>query len=118
MKKPVSPQHGVTFNLAAVAQELRSEPSYQRDGHIARTLVRTPDQRVVLIVLEGGRRMSQHQAEATASIQTISGNIRLQLPDRPVDLAAGELLVLGHGLEHDVEAQDESAFLLTLGWRD
>jgi mannose-6-phosphate isomerase-like protein (cupin superfamily) len=48
----------------------------------------------------------------------LSGHIRLKLPDRTVDLRSGQLLVLGLGLPHDVEAMEDSAFVLTLGWPD
>jgi hypothetical protein len=34
-----------------------------------------------------------------------------------VDLPAGRLLVVERGRRHEVEAVDESAFLLTLAWQ-
>jgi quercetin dioxygenase-like cupin family protein len=43
--------------------------------------------------------------------------VRLHLPEEVVDLPAGRLLVVERGRRHDVEAVDESAFLLTLGWQ-
>ena len=60
--------------------------------------------------------ISEHHANVTASVQTLSGRIRLQLPDRTAGVAAGQLLVLGSGLPHDVHAELDSTFLLTLGW--
>jgi quercetin dioxygenase-like cupin family protein len=116
MNRPESPEHGVTFELASIAQDLRAEAAYVREGHTARTLVRAADLRVVLIALREGNVMSEHHANATASVHVLSGHIRLQLPDKVVELGAGELLVLGSGLPHDVHAQTESTFLLTLGW--
>jgi hypothetical protein len=41
--------------------------------------------------------------------------LRVHLPERVVDLETGQLLVLAAGLQHDVEAPVDSAFLLTLG---
>lgn len=35
-----------------------------------------------------------------------------------MDLPARHLLALEAGLRHDVEALEQSAFLLTIGWRD
>jgi hypothetical protein len=35
---------------------------------------------------------------------------------RTFDLPTGRLLALDHGLPHDVEALEESAFLLTIAW--
>jgi hypothetical protein len=40
--------------------------------------------------------------------------VRLELLDRTVDLPAGHLLALESSIEHDVEALEESGFLLTV----
>lgn len=125
MAKPESPEFGVIIDLTAIGQEMRTEEAYVREGHTARTLVREHDLRVVLIVMKAGSRMAEHSANETVSIQPLSGRLRLQLPrlarqreDRIVDLPVGRLLVLERGNEHDVEAIDDSAFLLTFGWKD
>ena len=109
--------HEITFDLAAVDSELRKEAAYERDGHTARTLVRKPDLRIVLIVMKPGARIAEHRADETASVHALSGHVRVRLPDKVVDLAAGRLLVIERELKHDLEAVVESAFLLTLGWR-
>ncbi len=109
---------GVSFDPAALDSELRKEAAYEASGYTARTLVREPDLRVVLVVLKSGARMVDHQAERTASVHTLSGRLRLHLPGKPVDLPARHLLALEAGLRHDVEALEQSAFLLTIGWRD
>jgi quercetin dioxygenase-like cupin family protein len=51
------------------------------------------------------------------SVQTLAGHIRLRLPDRTAELPTGQLLVLDQCVPHDVEAEEDSAFLLTLSWR-
>lgn len=116
MNKPLAPDHGVTFDLDAIARELRAEDAYLREGQTARTLIRSPDLRVVVVALRAGKTISEHQANVTASVQTLAGRIRLRLPDGAVDVGVGQLLVLGAGLSHDVHAETDSTFLLTLGW--
>jgi quercetin dioxygenase-like cupin family protein len=118
MTKPESPEHGVTFDINAIAQDLQNEEAYQREGRTARTLVHTADLRVVLIVLKSGNRMSEHHVNVTATVQIVSGHVRLQLPDRSIELPAGQILSLGRGLRHDVEAETNSILLLTLGWHE
>ena len=118
MPTPASPEHGATHDLNAVAEELRNEPAYAREGHTARTLVRTSDLRLVLIAIQAGKRISEHHANVTAAVHVLTGRVRLQLADRNVDLPAGQLLVLGSGLQHDVYAETDSLFLLTLGWKE
>ena len=112
-----SPEQGLSFNLEAIADELRAEPAYTREGQAARTLIRTPDLRVILVALRAGKTISEHQASVTASVHALSGHVRLQLPERMEDVPAGSLLVLGSGLPHDVYAVTDSTFLLTLGWQ-
>ena len=118
MPQPESPEHGLTFDLGATEREMRQEDGYERNGHTARTLMRAPDLRVQLIVMKGGSRMADHQANASGAILALSGQLRLHLPNRTVELPAGRILVLAGGLRHDVEADIDSSFVLTLGWRE
>ncbi|HLV21624.1 MAG TPA: hypothetical protein VKZ49_12105 [Polyangiaceae bacterium] len=104
------------FELADLDQDMRQEDAYARDGHTARTLVREPDLRVVFVTMRAGARLAEHRAKDTAAIHALSGHVRLQLPDGVVDLPAGRLLVLERGVHHDVEAVEESSFLITLAW--
>lgn len=117
MTRPESAMSATSFDLATLAREMRGEDAYLRDGHTARTLLREPDLRSVLIVMNAGARIAEHRADDTACILTFSGHVRLGLPGRVADLPAGQLLVLQRGLRHDVEAVAESALLLTLGWK-
>ena len=109
--------HEIIFDVAAIDSELRKENAYQREGHTARTLVSKPDLRVVLVVMKAGARTGEHRADETATIQALSGHVRVRLLDKVADLTAGQLVVMERKLKHDVEAVAESAFLLTLGSR-
>jgi quercetin dioxygenase-like cupin family protein len=107
----------LTLDLNREIQQLRSEERWQ-SGHTARTLAKYPDLRVVLIVMKRGGRLEKHQTEGRISVQTLDGRIQFNTPERAVELAAGQLLVLEHDIPHDVEAIVDSAFLLTIAWRD
>jgi quercetin dioxygenase-like cupin family protein len=95
-----------------------SVKTWQRDsGRSSETLVKYNEFRIVLVRMKPGSYMSHHRAEGPISIQVIQGSIRVHLPeDRTDDLRTGELLTLDRCLEHDVEALEESAFLLTIAW--
>jgi quercetin dioxygenase-like cupin family protein len=116
MTKPESPAHASTHDLRAIAEELRKQPPYAREGHTARTLLIAPDLRVVLIAMSAGSTISEHHANATATVHVLTGHVRLQLPEERAEVEAGKLLVLPAGVPHDVVAETDSAFLLTLGW--
>jgi quercetin dioxygenase-like cupin family protein len=44
----------------------------------------------------------------------VVGHIQVRAQGRSFELRAGGLLALGQGVPHEVEAVDESAFLLTI----
>ena len=61
--------------------------------------------------------MKEHRAEARISIHALQGRMLLHVAgQKPVELAAGQLLTLDCGMPHDVEALEESAFLLSVSW--
>jgi quercetin dioxygenase-like cupin family protein len=105
------------FDLAAEIEHLRREDSWQRGtGRSSRTLVKQPDFRIVLVAMKAATEMKEHRADGRISIHTIVGQLRLKLPDRIIEVPAGHLLALDRGITHDVEAVEESVFLLTICW--
>jgi quercetin dioxygenase-like cupin family protein len=104
------------FNLVKELADLHGEEAWLRTGRNSKTLVKQPDFRIVLIALQKGGHLEEHSADARISIHTLSGHVKLQLPDQTVDLPDGHLLVLDRALEHDLEAIEESAILLTISW--
>jgi quercetin dioxygenase-like cupin family protein len=104
------------FDLAKELSQLHDEEAWLRTGRNSKTLVKQPDFRIVLIALQKGVHLEEHSADARISIHTLSGHVKLQLPEQTVDLHDGHLLVLDRALEHDLEAIEESAILLTVSW--
>jgi quercetin dioxygenase-like cupin family protein len=103
------------FDLARELEQLHREPGWS-GGQNAKTLVKYEDFRVVLTALKAHARLPGHQTEGRISIQTVAGHIQLRAQGRTFDLPTGRLLALDQGLSHDVEALEESAFLLTIAW--
>ncbi|HEY4187883.1 MAG TPA: AraC family ligand binding domain-containing protein [Polyangia bacterium] len=106
----------LTFSLAAEAEQLMREPTWQAHGHNAKTLVKHPDFRVVLIALRAGSRMPEHKTDHCVTIHALEGKLRLHLPGSTLDLGRGELLALEQTVLHDIEAVADSVFVLSLGW--
>lgn len=105
------------FNLEKEIQILREEDSWRRDtGRSSKTLAKYPDFRIVLVLMKANSQMKEHHADARISIETVRGRIRLKLPDETVEMGSGELMCLESGIQHDVEAIEESAFLITISW--
>lgn len=105
------------FNLSDELLHLREEDSWQREtGRSSKTLAKYPDFRIVLVLMKANTQMKEHHADARISIHSLQGKIRIHLPDQKVDLPAGQLMALDYGINHDVEALEESAFLITISW--
>ena len=104
------------FDIPAEIEHLHAETTWAATGQNARTLVKYDDLRVVLIAMAAKARMPDHKAEGRISVHVLSGHIRLKASERTFSLRAGRLLVLDHGVRHDVEAVEDSAFLLTISW--
>ena len=100
-------------------QNLWKEESWQvASGRSARTLVKYPDLRIVLVSMKAGTRFKQHKTSTRFAILTLAGHLRLHLPDATVEVPRGELLALDRDVAHDVEAIRQSTFLLILARPD
>ena len=103
------------FDLTREIEQLHYERQ-PASGKNAKTLVKYDDLRIVLISASAHTRIPEHQAEGRISVHVIRGHIRLRALERTFDLGVGGLLTLDEGVAHDVEALENSAFLLTIAW--
>jgi len=101
------------FDLRAQIEMLRHEDAYGR-GRNSKTLAKYPDFRIILSVVKAGTRIQQHSASGRLSVQVVSGHIRMHVGEKLLDLPAGRLLILDRAIPHDVQAIEDSAFLVTL----
>ena len=105
----------VQFDLGAELELLQQEREWQ-SGHNSKTLVKYDSLRIVLIAMKTRTRIPEHQTEGRISIQTIRGHVLVHATGQTFDLPTGGLLALDQGLRHDVEALEDSAFLLSIAW--
>lgn len=104
-------------NLPAEIENLRLADSWQRGtGRSSKTLLNSPACGILLIAMKQNTETKEHRVDGRITIHTLVGHIRLRLPDQIVELPAGHLLMLDRGIAHDVQAVDESVFLLTMCW--
>lgn len=105
----------LSFDLNGEIKRLREENAWQA-GRNSKTLVKHPDFRLVLTVLQSGTRLHEHNSAGRISVQVVAGHIQMHVQDQICDLPAGHLLALDRAIPHDVEALEDSAFLLTIAW--
>ncbi|HET9215907.1 MAG TPA: cupin domain-containing protein [Terriglobia bacterium] len=117
-RRPHSPPTAgpfLEYDLTKEVHELHEEPSW-KNGQNTKTLVKYDNLRVLLTALKAKVRISEHKTEGRISVQIISGHLRMTASGRTFDLRPGSLLALDSGILHDVEALEDSAFLLTIAW--
>jgi quercetin dioxygenase-like cupin family protein len=117
-RRPHTPSMAEPFmeiDLAAELARLRGESAWS-GGHNARTLIKHADLRIVLIAIAAHARIAEHKAGGRISIQVLEGHLRLKALGRTFSLSTGALLALDRDVAHDVEALEDSAFLLTVAW--
>jgi quercetin dioxygenase-like cupin family protein len=103
------------FDLARELQQLHQEIDWT-NGQNAKTLVKYADLRVVLIGLRTNAQMPRHKASGRITIHMISGHIRLHALERTFDLLPGSLLAFDKEVSHNLQALQDSAFLLSIAW--
>jgi quercetin dioxygenase-like cupin family protein len=103
------------LNLMMLAEQLRHEGAWS-DVRNSRTLVKHGDFRVILTSMRAGARLHKHHARGTVLIQVLSGRIPARVLDEVLEVPAGHALSLDPHLEHEIEAIDESALLITIAW--
>lgn len=95
-------------------ERLRQEPTWRQRGRNAITLIKQPALGVILMLLGPGSKMHEHQAAGPMTLQVLSGSIRFQAAGQTLTLGAGEVVILESAIQHEIEALEESACLLTM----
>ena len=102
------------FGIATEVERLKQEPAWRSGSRNAITLTKEPGLRVVLTVLRKGTRLHEHQAAGPLTLQVIAGRLDLHAAGRALALGPGDVAVLEAAVEHEVQAVEEAAFLLTI----
>lgn len=102
------------FDLAQEIAAVRAEAAERNIAHSAVTLVKHSGLRVVLVVMNAGAVLQKHQTSASITLQGVEGRVRVGHGGAHSELAAGGLLAFDRNVEHEVEALEPSAFVLSL----
>ena len=105
----------LTFDVAPLVAQLKGEESWHTGARNAMTLYKGPGLRIVLIAVHANTTIPSHRADGAISVQVLEGVLTFRAEAHAVTLRSGQLLTLSAGIPHVVEAEEESAFLLTMG---
>lgn len=104
----------MTFDLPAEIAQLRASAQWKASQRGAKTLAKNADVRIVLVGLSKGLVVQEHHAEGPITVSVAEGAIRFTAGGEERTLARGALLSLGAGVAHQVEALEDSAFVVTV----
>lgn len=116
--RPVPTTEGHTVNLPAAAAELLDKARASTAGRAGRTLV--PGAGAVLkqalLALRSGQRLADHDTPAAATLQVLTGTVRLTGGARDVDLHAGDHAPIPP-VRHGLQAIEDAVVLVSVGAR-
>lgn len=104
------------FDLAAELEQMRAPHHTAAPHHVAKTLVRSPDLRVVLITMDAGADLASHHTDAAITLQILDGRVFLSCPASELELGAGTVTKLDPGARHALHAIERSSVLLSIAW--
>lgn len=113
----VMPVQSVGISLNDEAEALRNNPEWL-NGISRKRLIEYPNFQMTLRRMKPNTRIPDHHNPSRICVQTIFGHIRMHADGRTFDLPGGHCLMLDRAVVHDVEAVEESAFLLTVARSD
>jgi quercetin dioxygenase-like cupin family protein len=113
--RPLSGQ-GLTYHLADEIRQLRDDLELRTAGRTAKTLAKSGNLRLTLILLSAGSTLEPEAAAGGASLHVLEGHLQVQADGQTLDLRPGELVVLSENLREPAQAVDDCAFLVTVAW--
>jgi quercetin dioxygenase-like cupin family protein len=86
----------------------------RRAQAVTTTLVKTGRLEVLRMVLPSGKHVRRHRVAGEVVLQCLEGKVKVDLEDRSVELAAGDLVYLDGHRPHDLQAILDSSVLVTI----
>jgi quercetin dioxygenase-like cupin family protein len=93
---------------------LSTETQFAPNGIVSRTLLNSPEARVVLFGFAAGQELSKHTSSYAALVQVLSGECEFPAAGRMNRMKAGDILYMPAGCVHAVRATQPLSMLLTL----
>lgn len=93
---------------------LPDDTAFRDHAIVSRTLLQTPQLRVVLFHFDAGQELTEHTSPHRATVQVLSGDCEFLLGTEWHSLKAGDFVHMPPGLPHAVRAAERFSMLLTL----
>jgi quercetin dioxygenase-like cupin family protein len=104
----------ISLDTEGEVHALKTEPEWIAGERNGITLAKYPHMRVVLVALRRGTSLREHKVEGPMALYLLSGKVSVTVRKTRHQVPEGGLFALRKTVPHDVEALEDSAFLLTI----
>lgn len=96
------------------AVDLAGLVEYQDGQVVSRTFSQSPNLSLTLFAFDKGEGLSAHSAPGDAMVHVLDGTARITIDGRPMDVSAGQVVVMPADVPHAVDADQRFKMLLIL----
>lgn len=100
-------EHGTSFVFA-------DSISYQTDGIVSKRIIQKEKGNITLFAFDAGQKLSEHTAPFDALVQVMAGSAEIVIGGKPIQLAAGQSIIMPANVPHAVNANERFIMLLTM----
>jgi quercetin dioxygenase-like cupin family protein len=99
--------------ISGEAVDLRPLGEALKDA-TTKALVKSETFEAVRLIVKAGKKIAEHKVPGAITLHCLEGQVRIGLPDRALNLSAGEWLYLDGNTIHSVTGLEDSSLLLTI----
>lgn len=97
-----------------VVTDLAEMVAHNDDAIVSRTLMNQKTGSVTLFAFDGGQRLSEHTSPFNALVQVLDGTAEVVIGGEPMDVAAGQVVLMPANVPHAVNANESFKMLLVM----
>lgn len=104
----------LTFAIEEKIAQLKKETAWINGDRNAVTLQKNSNIRIVLISLRKGATLNEHKVEGPITLFVLSGKMNFIAGEEKIVIETNGLIVLEKTIPHDVEALEDTIYILTI----
>jgi quercetin dioxygenase-like cupin family protein len=107
-------QQSVLDSCLGQSQSLAALIEYADDSVVSKTILNKKVGTITLFAFDKGQGLSEHTSPYDAIVQVLDGSSQINIDSHPVEVSAGELIVMPANVPHSLDAQERFKMLLIM----